>query len=92
LYGLETLSLTLREEYRLRVYKNKMLRRIFGLNRGEVTEAWIKLHNELHNLYHSPSIIRMTRSRVRSAGYVAPMREKRNAYRILVGKAEGKNH
>jgi hypothetical protein len=58
----------------------------------EVTGGWRKLHNEeLHNLYTSPSIIRMTKSRrMRWAGYVVQMEEKRNAYRILVGKPEGK--
>jgi hypothetical protein len=58
LYGCETCSLTLREEYRLRVFENRMLRRIFGPKREEVAEGWRKLHNEeLHNLYSSPSII-----------------------------------
>jgi hypothetical protein len=66
--------------------------RIFGLKRSEVTEGWRKLHNEdLHNLYSSPGIIRRMKSRrVRWAGHVARMGEKRNVYRILVGKAEGK--
>jgi hypothetical protein len=69
-----------------------MLRRIFGPKRDEVTEGWRKLHNEdLHNLYSLSSIIRMIRSkRMRWAGHVARMREERNAYRILVGKLEGK--
>jgi hypothetical protein len=58
LYGCETLSLTLREEHRLRVFENRVLRRIFGLKRGEVMGGWRKLHNEeLHNLYILPSII-----------------------------------
>jgi hypothetical protein len=64
LYGCETCSLTLREEHRLRVFENRVLRRIFGLKRDEVTGEWRKLHNEeLHDLYSSPSIIRIIRSR-----------------------------
>jgi hypothetical protein len=60
LYGCETWSLTLREEYRLRVFENRVLRRIFGPQRDEVTGGWRKLHNEeLHNVYSSPCIIRM---------------------------------
>ena len=60
LYGCETWSLTLREERRLRVFENRVLRRIFGLNRDEVTGEWRKLHNkELNNLYSSPNIVRV---------------------------------
>ncbi|PNF19157.1 hypothetical protein B7P43_G09803 [Cryptotermes secundus] len=88
LYGCETRSLTLREEHRLRVL------RIFGPERDEVTGGlqWKKLHNEeLHNWYSSPSIIGMIKSRrVRWAERVARMGEKRNVYRILVGKPESK--
>jgi hypothetical protein len=64
LYGCETWSLTLREKHRLRVSENRVLRRIFGPKRDEVTEEWRKLHSgELHNLYTSPDIIRQTKSR-----------------------------
>jgi hypothetical protein len=64
LYGRGTWSLTLREEHRLRVFENRVLRRIFGPKRDEVTGGWRKRHNEeLHNLYSSPSIIRMIKSR-----------------------------
>jgi hypothetical protein len=64
LYGCETWSLTLREEHRLRVLENRVLRRIFGPKRDEMTGGWRKLHNEgLHNLYSSPSIIRVIKSR-----------------------------
>jgi hypothetical protein len=75
LYGCETWSLTLREEQRLRVFENKMLRRIFGPKRDEVTAEWRKPHiEELRDLYSSPSISRIIRSmRMRWAGYVARM-------------------
>jgi hypothetical protein len=60
LYGCETWSLTLREEHKLRVFENRVLRRIFGPKRDGLAGGWRKLHNEeLHNLYSSPSIIRI---------------------------------
>jgi hypothetical protein len=72
------------------VFENRVLSRIFGPKRNEVTGDWIKLHNEkLHNLYSSPNIIRMFKSRrMRWAGHVTRMWEKRNACKILVGKPE----
>jgi hypothetical protein len=72
LYGCEIWSLTLREEHRLRVFENRVLRRIFGPKRNEVTGGWRKLHNEeLYNLYSSPSIMRMIKSRrMRWTGHV----------------------
>jgi hypothetical protein len=79
LYGCETLSLTLREKHRLRVFENRVLRRIFGPKRDEVTGGWRKLHNEeLHVLYSSPSIFREIKARrMRWAGHVARMGEVR---------------
>jgi hypothetical protein len=85
-------SLTLREEHRQRVFGNRVLRRIFGPKRNEVTGEWRKLHNEeLRDLYSSLSIIRIIKSRrMRWEGHVARMGEKRNAYRLLVGKPNRK--
>jgi hypothetical protein len=77
----------IREEYRVRVLENTMLSRISGPKRDEVTGDWRILHNEeLPNLYSSPNIIKMIKSKcIRWAGHVARMGDKRNAYRTLVG-------
>jgi hypothetical protein len=73
------------------VFENRVLRGIFGPKRDEVTGDWRRLHNEeLHNLYTSPHIFTVTKSRMRWAVHVARMGAKRNSYMILVGKPEGK--
>jgi hypothetical protein len=81
----------LREERRLRVFESRELRRIFGPKRDEVTRDWRKLHNEeLNDPYSSLNIVRVIKSRVREAGDVARIGERRGIYRIFVGKPEGK--
>jgi hypothetical protein len=76
------------------VFENRVLRRIFGPKWDEVTGEWSKLHNEeLYELYFTPSVIRIIKSStMRWAGHVARMGEKRNSYRLLVGKPEGRDH
>jgi hypothetical protein len=91
LYGCETWSLNLKEEHRLRIFENRVLRRIFGPKREE-NGSMKTLHNdELHSLYSSPNIVMMIKSRrMRWAEHVALMGEGRGVYRILVGRPEGK--
>jgi len=93
LYGCETWSLTLREKRRLKVLENRVLRRIFGSKREEVTVEWRKLRNEeLNNLFLSANIFWVIKSRrSRWVGHVARMGERRGIYRVLVGKPEGKS-
>jgi hypothetical protein len=91
LHGYETWFLTLREEHGLRVFENRMLRRIFEQKRDEVIGVWRKLHNEeFCDLYSLPSILRMIKSKGEMGRACAMNGEKRNAYKLLVGKPEGK--
>ena len=92
LCGCETWSPTLREECGLRVFENRVLRRIFGPKMDEVRGEWRKLHNEeLSDLYSLPNIVRVVKSRrMRWAGHVARMGEGRGGHRVLMGKSEGK--
>jgi hypothetical protein len=88
----ETWSLILREERRLRVFENRVLWRIFGPKRDEVTGEWRKLHNEeLNNLYCSPNIVRViVLRRIKWSEHAARTGETKIAYRVLVGRSEGK--
>jgi hypothetical protein len=93
LYGCETWSLTLREERRLGVFENRVLRSICVLKRDEVTGEWRRLrYDELNVLYSSPSIVWVCKSkRMRWPEHVARMGERSGAYRVLVGKTGGKS-
>jgi len=92
LYGSKMWLLKLREERRLWLFENGVLRRIFGPERDEVTREWRTLHKkELNDLYSSPCTVRVIQSRgMRRVGHVARMGERRGIHRVLVGKPEGK--
>jgi hypothetical protein len=91
LYGCETWSLTLGEEHRLRIFENRVLRKIFGPKKEE-DGSWVKLHNdELHRPYSSPNTVSVIQlRRMKWAGHVAHVGEGRSVYRVFVGRLEGK--
>jgi hypothetical protein len=93
-YGCGTWSFTLREEHRSRVSENRVRRRVFGAEREKVAGGWRRLHNEkLHNLYASPNIVRVIKSRkTKWAGHVALMGVVRNVYKIMSRNVKGRDH
>jgi hypothetical protein len=91
IYGCEIWSLTLREKYRLRMFENRLLRKIFGWKRDNVTGEWRELHRKkLQDMCSTQNIIQVIKPRTSWTGFAAHTEQKRGAYRVLVGKLEGK--